>query len=666
MHMMVALVRREIWTQRALLVAALLGGLFPVFAPFLPFTDFSADDLRFSIMFAGAVWAAVAAVLGLGIVVLGNELGGKNVGFFLRRPISGWGLWAGKLLGAYVVFMLTMLALVVPTLLLDSSVLRSIDFDFSVAWPLELSTHGAWKNAYRSLLPQAFAPGLVFAAVVLFPLTALAALQLLTNMVRSRSAWIFVDLAGLIGVVTLMVSTVDHLNRWEAFGPLVWLERLVLPAVALLVLVAAGLQVVQGRLDLVRGHRWASLALWPPLLLLTFGGWVWSQWLVRADVDDLDRVDYAVLAPSGPWVAVGGPSGRAGYQPTLLFDTETAATIRLGGPGYDRSQVAFSGNGLVATWTRCHGVRRAPEDCDLYWVDLATGDMTESDIPVRRGARVMLDHVGARLAAIRGSEVALWSLDSHDQIIALNFGREVWMPHRVGTNELRVIEATVPPRLWSVDMVSGARSQIAELDQAQERNLWTATVSPDGSRIAASAGGPPMSIDVYDDTGRRVATWSDVWFNDQSNVAFVGDEVVIAQVMRTFGDRYASQLAVVRADGTSERLFEDAERPIMMLGGEIAPGRLLIGTSTRDPLDRREWLRTAMPFATGYGSWIQPSRNGDFRTYVLDLATGEVELFLDGVLPIVPAIGPVGPGQPASRLMLDEAGRLLRHDPVTG
>jgi len=271
MRAFIAIAAREVAQRWVLLVVAAVLGWLPVAAMYL--------DWRMELPVATAplvVYAIVRAfwivAFAVGMSLLGRQLHAGQLAFYFARPISGWAIAGGKVLGAAVAIVAAVVLVLAPTRLQSGR--------FDGQWILYVARSG---------------PEDLVAAVLFLGAGLVAGV-----LARSRSPWFVVDAVGLMTIVLLAVRVVDRITtlnerywifydgRWQrpwllpTFSPplpkaeqqqLVHAEQHFLDnvqtlwgwlaiAAAVALLAAAAAAVVFGRTDGARAHRALSTTLW--------------------------------------------------------------------------------------------------------------------------------------------------------------------------------------------------------------------------------------------------------------------------------------------------------------------------------------------------------------------------------------------------------------------
>ncbi len=281
MKSMTTLFFLEIYRHRWLFAAALLLGFLPYLV--LPQPVSNLGKGLASVTQALPYLGGLLTALFVGARLLVPDLKEGRLGFFLRRPMPLWTLWAGKMAAAGCVCWLVMILLALPSVV------------FTGDWALVLS---------------------FFSAGMLLPIfMVMASSHAVAVGLGARSPWFLLDLvlASALAILILRSEPFFTISRHSAGGAERWMRASFWGVLIAALLVAGLVQLCYGRTDLRRGHRKLSLTLWGILLPLALG-----MRLVSASLEPtpLGRLDSAfVLSP--PWVFVEGLN-RAG-EPTAFF-----------------------------------------------------------------------------------------------------------------------------------------------------------------------------------------------------------------------------------------------------------------------------------------------------------------------------------------------------------
>ncbi len=344
----VAVLERELFERRLLAVVALVLGLVPLVLPLAPGLlpgGFSSEDLRSGLAIGITLALTTLLALGLGATIIAGDLAERRLGFYFARPLSGVAIWAGKIAAALVVVLGCGALALVPAALvgIDSS-------------PFSLQAGLGWTGFL--VLCCASLLGLILAA------------HAASLIVRSRSPWLLLDLVALGTVAGLYWSASRRLTMAGVGATVLWSRNPLgdprdwiaagCCLVAIVALALAGaFQVIRGRTDLRRGHRFLSQTLWGALLVAAFVLTGLSFWWIGGGPSDLKRLTDVAGAPTGSWVALVGSSSRiTGLEQSFLYDLRSGRSVPAGfgvviserGP-----QVRFSADGRRAVWLAYDG-----------------------------------------------------------------------------------------------------------------------------------------------------------------------------------------------------------------------------------------------------------------------------------------------------------------------
>lgn len=222
---------REISERKGIFIAAAVASLLPLLAPLIPGTPVSqAPEARgiYALTLAVAFGAGTAVVLGATIVA--RELAERRISFFFSRPIPSLAIWGGKTLAAWLLSIGVGVLCLLPALGVG---LRVSFID-------------------RDVIANLAACGLLglLLLVVLFEAASVA--------VRSRSPWLWADLAFSLALVFASKRIVEAAGRLPAGFDPAWLVL----AAALPLAAASFAACAVGRTDLRRAHGAQSLTLW--------------------------------------------------------------------------------------------------------------------------------------------------------------------------------------------------------------------------------------------------------------------------------------------------------------------------------------------------------------------------------------------------------------------
>jgi hypothetical protein len=283
----IAIAAREVAQRWVMLVVAAVLGWLPVAAKYVDNTTLLPIEVAPVLLYV-IVRAFWMLALAIGMSLVGRQLHGGQLAFYFARPIAGWAIAGGKVLGAATAVVLAELLVLVP--------LRVGPFD--PTWLEDVS-----------------GPDDLVAAVLFLGAGLVAGV-----LARSRSRWFAIDAIGLVSVALLAIRIVDqittlrerymvHYNgHWQRpwnlptqpLGPFSELEKQavlhaeqrflgdvhalwggVALAAAVALLAAAAAAVVVGRTDGERAHRAQSTTLWSSLFAIGTAGLAIAHWGVR-------------------------------------------------------------------------------------------------------------------------------------------------------------------------------------------------------------------------------------------------------------------------------------------------------------------------------------------------------------------------------------------------
>ncbi len=389
MNGFLSMILRELRERRAVLPAAAVAALIPLVLPLL-WNANRTSAREVTVWFVAVVLAAGLGLL-LGSNALAPDLVEGRLGFYFAQPVSGLGIWGGKIVAS---IFLAFVASVLPVAVVLTTSL------ISPGWTRGFS--GGWFEGVLALF--------------WLSLTSVALGHFWSVVVRSRSRWQAVDVAALVLCAAGVWWAARLLWRSlaaEALTVGLWTLTVAIP---LSLLVAGAVQTSGGRTDLQRGHRLLSLTMWSVLggvVLILLGG---AYWVVTPHPDDLVQIYPLSAAPTGPWVALDGRSqGRGDFTCGFLIDESSEHWTRVPDRRVWPDVIGFSGDGRRAVWTV------PPDNPEAEIGELMLADLGEDGVRLRptpitlrsiwsSGASVALDQDGSRVAAVDGSGITVSSL----------------------------------------------------------------------------------------------------------------------------------------------------------------------------------------------------------------------------------------------------------------
>ena len=386
MNSTLAVFRREVVARRDLVWLALAAAVLATLMPLLPGLEGqSPEDVRSLTSQVLAMTVGWVMAVGLGATVFGGDLSAGRLGFFFSRPLGPLQVWFGRILAVVALVLLAEFVIMIPSFAAPGT---SVFVDGSGWWELVL--------------------GLVAA-----PFFLVLAAHAVSIMLRARTAWLFLDLVGLVAVGVVM---------WVALQPLVLMGApvaavLVAAAAAaalLIALIAAGAAgLVFGRTDLRRTHGALSVTLWLVSGMLLAGVAAYGMWLRSFDPSQFDQVDVSSTAPDGRWIeAAGNARWRFDVWRRYLVSTVDDRSIPL--PSWWRRwswEIVYSADASTAAWLG--GGMSSSLERALYWTDLS------APVPEPRATNIVVGSEVHPSLSPDGSRVALLedgTLSVHDLV----------------------------------------------------------------------------------------------------------------------------------------------------------------------------------------------------------------------------------------------------------
>lgn len=389
-----AIFRRELVARRDLLLVAAAAAVIAFLMPLLPgLGAYDPADVRDVSSSALALALGWGLAIGLGTAIFGSDLSAGRLGFFFARPVKGLAVWVGRSAAALALVLATELLIVLPALLGGGS--AGSNLGVADGWPLAIAFLGV--------------PVLLFLAA-----------HAASVMVRARTAWLFLDLVGIVaaGVVGWMT-----LRPFPAMGAAtaLWVVSGALVAAFLLALATAGgAGTVAGRCDLRRTHGILSITLWGVLALTLGAAAAYGGWLRSFVPGDVDRVDVLSVSPTGEWVEVfGWAPGRLDVGRRFIISTTDDRWLAT--PYADRwslNSVVFSTDGSQVAWL---GAGKGEEPRALWHLALEglklEPEPTKILVPPDTGLELSPD--GRRVAFVEDGMLSVYELADERLVTAV-------------------------------------------------------------------------------------------------------------------------------------------------------------------------------------------------------------------------------------------------------
>jgi hypothetical protein len=247
-------------------------------------------------------------------------------------------------------------------------------------------------------------------------------------MVRARTAWLVLDLTGVVMAAT---------TAWLALRPLVagGFDRAVevvgvgvVAGVLTGLLVAGLIGLAEGRTDLPRTHRFLSTTLWG-VLIVTVGGLLgYSTWLTSFGPDDFEYVGVGYVSPDGQWVEVeGSAKGHLDVKRSFLVSADGKRDFPI--PGILESHewlqtfVRVSEDGSRAVWVKPSADGKLGT---LWWMDLKGADLEPvgTTITLPGDPRLEISPDGSTIAFLEERTLSVFDLEEERLVTAVRLEDE--------------------------------------------------------------------------------------------------------------------------------------------------------------------------------------------------------------------------------------------------
>ncbi len=609
--------RREILEKRFVFAAAAVASLIPFAAPLVRgLHGQAATEIR--------VWLAVilAATLGaglavaLGSTVLSSELADRRLGFYFSRPLTGFAIWAGKLGAACVIALGAAAIVYTPTLAAGGGrvILASLP----------------------SAAPEIFAVG-VFLAVALCHAASIA--------VRPRSPLLAVDLLALVLLSLGAAFIIQHLASEFAMEALVRATT-ALVLIAVIGVVAAGVvAVTRGRTDSRAAHHALSATLWgiTGAGILSAAGY--ASWVLSATPRDLTEIDYVLPASRGNWVMVEGPA--RGGLPAFLFDTASGRYERAGA---DWRWPVLSPDGAHAVWFAPSGPG-GPFEVMTWKLDDPSSKPVRTRLSFPGTPAAFLSEHGERLATIEAGLLSIYDLASGASLGSVRI-TDLYSSSRgffLDANRFRIFPLRSPGGLSGGDSLdilefdvgtktlktTGAMENVDEIAYSAE---------PSGDRLLVRE---KSRVTLRDGaSGALLASLFQRGPETRSLARFLSD----GRIALAVAEGPSLRVEVFAPDGKHERTLPVPARDRIALGGEVAPGKLIVAAGG-DESERAGWT-----------------------IFLADLSSGQIRQVAERLFPVVYMANWLTnrpnyltePGSEATKLFYGPGRSLVRLDPLTG
>lgn len=305
MNSTLVIAQRELVERRFVFVAAIAFALLSIAIPLIPVIH--AASWRDSVVILSTIFAAnfsIVVALILGSTMIGRELSERRLSFYFSKPVPAASIWFGKLVAALLLVVLSGAIIALPALVVGVA-------------------------SVESFIATMFPPA-ALEIMLIMPIAGLLIAHVVGTFIRSRSAWIILDvLAASASGVLLFV-----LGRQLAAGSAFQLIRLVAIAFGLfaaLAIIAAGAwQLASGRADRKRSHRELSRFLWISIGAGMAIAAAYVGWVVSMTPADFSHDRFFVQQNNGSWAVLSGfGSHRADYRASFLYNLDDGRWLRI-------------------------------------------------------------------------------------------------------------------------------------------------------------------------------------------------------------------------------------------------------------------------------------------------------------------------------------------------
>ncbi len=576
-----------------------------------------------------ALLLGCCVAIGLGISVFGSDLSAGRLGFHFSRPVTARAIWTGKILAVLAIVFACEAVVVIPALVTEGANL----FDINIT---------GWLA--------------IVCAFVVLPILLLLLSHALSVMNRARTAWLVLDLVGLVACAV---------GSWLVIRPLyvlgaVWAVFVVCGVLAVavgLALAIAGCSgLAVGRTDLRRMHAALSVTLWPLLGAAVIGLAIYGGWLRGFGPSEMDDVDVFSVAPDGEWIEVWGSApGRLDVRRRVLISSARDRHIMLpmSWAGFGPELVYAADGGTAVGFSRISGSENLSS---LWWVDLTAEApmLTETLLVVPQRTVPALSPDGSRVALLEDGTLSVYDLAAEELVTAIRLSA----PFQKATilfyehDRLRLFARPGGDEAWM--------TLIAEIDL--EKNEVEETGRIEGSDIrrwmTIDSSAALMVFSVHDNrTGVSERSLRDARdgslireLDHRGSLRFLEDGRLVSLTGRNTAE---TLLLVESADGLTRTEHVLGEADWEGLGGEALPGQVVVGRL--ENLDERFEGR---------------------RYDLVDVDSGAIRPIAAGLRRAHPGYQWVWGGggmvfwcidPPASsRIFTDRTGAVVRWDPETG
>jgi len=625
-----AVFRRDFAARRELLVLAFAVMMIAVLMPLVPGTGSydpaSVRSVASHVLALGMGWCVAA---GLGLSVFCADLSAGRLGFYFARPVTARSIWAGKVLASLAIVLACEAVVILPALLAEGAHLINIALQGWLA---------------------------ILCAFVLLPILLFLFSHAVGVMGRARTAWLVLDLVGLVACAVGAWLAIRPLYVLGAAWAVVVVGVLLAIAVISALAVAGCVGLSVGRTDLRRTHGALSVTLWALLGVLMVGLTVYAGWLRNFGPSEMDDVEVFSVAPNGGWIEVWGSAPwRLDVQRRVLISSNGDRYLMLPASSTEyRMELIYSADGGTAIGL--DSMSGSENFSSLWWADLTAEipKLVETLLVIPSRTIPALSPDGSRVAILEEGTLSVHDLVSEQLMAAIRLpvsfrkATVLFFEHdrlrlfaRSGEDESSMM------LIAEVDLEKRAVEETGRIEGVQ-RSRW----------MALNRRAQLMMLSVRDDnlsvTRRSLRNARDGSLirelHHRGSVRFLEDG---RTVVLTDAPGDGAQLLVESADGSTKITHSLGEADWEGLGGEALPGQIVVGRLPN--LDERTQGR---------------------RYDLVDVDSGEIRPISTGLRKVHPGFQWVWGGggmvfwyvdsPESNRIFTDRAGAIVRWDPETG
>ena len=561
---MTAILKREIVARRDLLLVAVAAVGIVLLMPLMPGLEgYGAADVRNVSANVLALVIGWGMAIGLGASVFGSDLSQGRLGFFFARPVRGLSVWLGRIGAVLLLIFVCEVLILLPSLI------------------------GGWANIFSFHWAEGWEIVIVFAGA---PLLLVLLSHVVSIMFRARTAWLFLDLAGLLAVgLAAWLSFRPFLFSTPAKTALLVVGGVLFVAVVIGLVAAGAVGLVVGRTDLRRTHGALSLTLWSVLMITVGVVSAYSSWLRSFEPSDLGRVDVLSVDPRGAWIEVEGSApGHLDVRRRFLVSSRDPRWIVLPNAFRYVNGLSYSADGSRAVWIGS-GLGEEARFVQSVDLDLPRPELISTTLTVGWRTAVDLSQDGSTLAMVEDGMVSVYRLADDRLVTAVRLpaALEDAILFFDGPESLRIYAKQRAGEMQSIQIArialpSGALTRLGEIRDLPQ-GFWTGFNSDLGL----------MVVNLRNDSGTDQSRNSRLFdaqtgelIQDLGRVfpRFLADGRVFSATREETGDfRIQELFPGQRVADIPDLEFSEYSR----FGGEMLPGQIALSRQVGTEGDRR-------------------------------------------------------------------------------